>query len=379
MKQVFNLTKGLVFIAVACMVEACSCSKPEIPPPPPTTPVIRVLLTDAAKTLQISVPGQFSISAGNLKVLSGDELEKTLVTFANNEIIVGNIVRTQNPITISPVRVPVNINGQNYRGSVTLRVDKGRMVLLNNVDLEGYVCGVVPAEMYVYWPAAALEAQAIAARTYAVTRIEAKRGDIFDVYATTHDQKYSGFDKEDDRTTAAVTATAGKILKWRGKPFVAYYHSTCAGLTADAKLLFNNESAPLKGGVQCSYCSESPRYKWQKKISLIETRKLLGVNDLAGLGAENITLDGRVGRVMLHRRTGQPVAMPALTFRSKLGLGSTRFEISAAAADFIIKGYGFGHGVGLCQWGAYGMAKVGKQCDEILKKYYPGSEIVKEY
>ena len=181
----------------------------------------------------------------------------------------------------------------------------------------------------------------------------------------------------------AVNVTKGKILVYKGDLVPAYYHATCAGSTEDASNLWKVDMPPLKGGVMCDYCTRSPHYKWRKEIPLWTLEENLNKNGykLARIASVEIlsrNRSGRVDKMEIKDEAGASVVLTGKDFRQIVGpneLRSTKIEVSIKCGSLIIDGHGWGHGVGMCQWGAFGMAEKGKKAGEILAYYYPGSEI----
>jgi len=365
----------------SCSRTTCSSRVTEVKPPPPTAPTIRVLLFENLDSVHVEVDGEYELKlidgAKSSVYKTGSSLRPTRVLFAGSDIVIEGVIRTACAVEFVPKRGVFEVNGHRYRG--TLRIERGaeQLLVINSLDMDGYLCGVLPSEVYPSWPRAALEAQAIAARTYAISKFSRRQAEKFHVRSSILDQKYGGLDKEDIRTTEAVLATAGVVLNYGGSIFPAYYHSCCSGFTADGPKVFGQDSS-LRS-VQCSYCSAAPRFKWTMRCSLSDARKRLSVADLAGVSIEDIGLDGRVGKVMLHRANSQPLAMAGTAFRDRMGLYSTRFYVTAEGPNFVFHGNGWGHGVGLCQWGARGMAQHGFSMQDILQKYYPGSTLARMY
>ena len=365
----------------SCSQTTCSTKVTVVKPAPPTAPRIRILLAENADSITAEVDGEYEMrlidGAKSSVVKTGYSFGPARVFFAGSDTVLEGEMRTRCVIEIVPKRGIFKVNGHRYRG--TLRVDRSadKLLVIESTDIDGYLCGVLPSEVYPSWPSAALQAQAIAARTYAISKFNKRQAEQFHVRTSVLDQKYGGLDQEDVRTTDAVLATTGMVLNYGGAIFPAYYHSCCSGFTADGRTVFGADSS--LSSVQCSYCGDSPKFRWVTRCSLSDARKRLSVPDLAGLSIENIGLDGRIGQVSLYRANGQPLVIAGTAFRDRMGLFSTRFEISSEGSYFVFHGNGWGHGVGLCQWGARGMAKHGFGTNEILQKYYPGSTLVKMY
>ena len=375
----FRLAALLLLVPVLA-----SCSRRvDLEPLADAGPEIRVLLLDKQAQVKIAVFGPYEVwlSGGGeqpRKLLSGEDMGTKKVWCRDLDVVIEGVVRTRQTVEIIPQRVPVEVGGRRYRGSLRISVRNGALRVINVLSVEGYLRGVVPGEMTSRWPAAALEAQAIAARSYALTRMDRRSDGQFDVFATPADQRYLGLDAETKWTNAAVVATAGAVLQYGGRVLPAYYHSCCGGSTASARQVFGDTDKPLQG-VRCTYCSKANTFKWEKTVSLDEAARKLSVNDLIGLSLQVPGLDGRVAEVTLHRADGSTLQMIGTTFRDRLGLLSTRFKLKAKGSDFVFEGGGYGHGVGMCQYGARGMADIGRSREQILEHYYPGARIVKSY
>ena len=227
-----------------------------------------------------------------------------------------------------------------------------------------------------------LKAQAIAARTFALYQIRQNKAQAYDLRNDIYSQVYGGRESEKWSTTVAVDRTKGEVLVYKDDIFPTYYHATCGGYTEDASNLWNVDLAPLKG-VSCSFCSDSPHYRWTKAISLRTLEKKLkeggykiGKTSFVTILSKNRS--GRVDKIEIKDDSGAAVVLTGKDFRQMLGpndVSSTNFNASIRLGLLFLDGIGWGHGVGMCQWGAYGMARKGKKCDEILKYYYPGAEI----
>lgn len=261
------------------------------------------------------------------------------------------------------------------------------------VPLEDYVAGVVAAEMPPAFVDEALKAQAVLARTYAVRKMRAFGGpggcdDIedADVCGDYRDQAYVTYAQlveklgEEtakpywERIVAAVTATAGEIVTFEGEPIVAVYHSTSAGMTEDAAEVWGH-AYPYLQPVP-SDDTTSFRYEEEKRIPLGEVASAFGLTELPAVAGEPIvaalgqTAGGRVRTVRVGNET-----VPATEFRQKLGLRSTNFTISEDGGDLIITTRGYGHGVGMSQFGANEMAQAGSGYRDIIAYYYKGVEV----
>ncbi len=277
--------------------------------------------------------------------------------------------------------------GTVYPGTYAIvPLPSGSHGLVSTVDLEAYVCGVVPVEAGRGWPAAALQAQAIAARTYAVTRRSARR--TYDVVAGSGDQSYGGASAQSPDANAAVAATAGQVLAYGDALATVFYTSSCGGHTADAASRWANVALPYLRGVVDPYCAGSPGYRWRSTLAADEFFRALGPR-FAQLGlveaiavaqtddagrAATLTVTGSAGSasaslVELRRALGGGMPSP-FVLSVELRPGPTQ-----AAAMIAIEGAGRGHGVGMCQWGARNMALQGRSATDILSFYFPGTVV----
>lgn len=302
----------------------------------------------------------------------------------------------------------VRLNGRSYRGAIDLyRVEGHGLVAVNQLPLEEYLLGVVPLEIGPREPseAEAVKAQAVAARTYAVRHLGRRDSLGFDVFGSVEDQVYGGRDAERPLVDRAVAATSGELLVWRGAPARAYYHSTGGGHTARVSDVWELDDAPYLQRVSDrrpgggDYCDISPRYAWEAAWTAgeLEAAVAAGVERHYGIGAPPGPVTGvRVtGRTEHGRVTGLEVRTEGgrwtlqkndirFFLRTPDGriLGSTRFRVLASppeAAGLRLAGRGWGHGIGMCQWGAIGRARAGRSYREILAHYYPGTELRKAY
>lgn len=258
--------------------------------------------------------------------------------------------------------------------------DKGLLVV-NEVDVEDYVMGVVPGEVNAGWHPEVLKAQAVAARTYALYQRTLSTGREYDVVAGVQDQVYQGTRGVDERVAKAVQATKGAVVSHHGRPIYAAFSSTAAGPTEDALNVWSKD-LPYLRGVDCPFDSGSPYYRWRVSVPFDRLEQSLrqsgvSVGTIASLTPFAYSRAGRVTRLrILH--SGGELILRGEDLRKVVGystLPSTRFEVEAAAQDLIFRGFGSGHGVGMCQWGAKQLAELGYSFRTILAYYYPGTDL----
>lgn len=260
-----------------------------------------------------------------------------------------------------------------YRGRTRLiRQGKG-ITAVNLVSLEEYLYSVVGSEAIPTWPLAALKAQAVAARTYALYKSAAAGNRFYDLDATTSSQVYKGLEKEFTSTQEAVNQTTGQVLSYQGKPILAAFHSSSGGHTENVEDVWTSHLPYLRGVVD--YDQVSPVFQWTKTFSASQLGQLLGgVGTVRSLIPEKMTPLGRVLslKVVGSRRSKR---VSGTQIRKALDLRSTLFTVSTAGGQFQINGRGYGHGIGLSQWGAYSLAEQGVGYQEILAHYYRNANL----
>ncbi len=255
--------------------------------------------------------------------------------------------------------------------------------VIDVLPVEAYVAAVVGGEMPPSFPAEALKAQAVAARTFAVgKKIEARElGLDFDLGSTVLDQVYPGAGKADPRARAAAEATAGEVLVKDHRPIEAYFHSACGGRTERGADALGRDLSYLPS-VPCDRCQGSPSWRWTVRIPAAEMGRAAGLPGPATrLAVVRTTSTGRAARLSVEG-SGAKVVLDGKEFRRRLGyarLPSLAFSVTVTRGVFVLSGRGMGHGAGMCQWGAAGWAKAGEGYRSILSRYYPGAEITRMY
>jgi stage II sporulation protein D len=223
------------------------------------------------------------------------------------------------PLRLVAGAEPVAVDGAGYRGSFVVR--RG-IDVVNVVPLERYLCGVVSWEMPKRWPAEALRAQAVAARTYTVENLAA--GSWFDVYPDTRDQMYGGIRAEDAATNRAVGATAGRILTWHGAPAKTFYFSTSGGRTQSSQDAFHGSAIPYLRSVADPY-DAGPKHDWTYRFTALQIARRLHVPLPHSLSVR-LNPSGWVASVVVGSRT-----INGVEFERALGLPSTHFRVGPRA------------------------------------------------
>jgi stage II sporulation protein D len=332
---------------------------------------IRVAIADDQRSVTLSSSSGL-MGAGS----SSDQYEKKLVFGPGS---VGG-----KPIRIKSADDATQVNGRRYRGWVEIRKKRnGLLLVINELDLESYLNGVVASEVPHGWEFEALKAQAVAARTYALYQKRTAGRRSYHILATVNSQVYRGADGERKSAIRAVRDTEGIVIVYEGRVIPAFYHSNCGGQTEDAELLWGIDLPYLKG-VDCE-CQEIVQDDlWEKRIStdtVVRALKRFGyiLDGISDVNIETTTPAGRVQRVAV-RSAERTTVVPGDAFRTALGhmvIPSVFFEMELMGDDVVFSGRGRGHGVGLCQWGAKEMAQKGHDFKSILSHYYPGTKLAR--
>ncbi len=340
---------------------------------------IRILIGDGMGSLVVR--GSRLRAEGSDRPL-GDDLD---VRCHGDAVALPGRARTGDPATLS-ADGPIRVAGRALRGQLEVRCANGRWMAINVLPLEEYLDAVLGAEMPASFPLAALEAQAIAARSYALHRkVEATaQGRPYHLDATVLSQVYGGIGAEGQRTRQAVAATRGLVLAYGMLPVEAYFHSDCGGRTESGKDALGRD-LPYLVSVPCPCATLAPSAHWTVRLSATELSKLAGavIGRAPPLGLEVAarTAAGRARTLEVVTRHGRRMAQAA-ELRAALGwkrLPSLWFDVRRSGSTFIFEGRGSGHGAGLCQWGARVLAEKGRSYGEILAHYYPGTEIRRLY
>lgn len=407
-------------LAVALTVLAVPSPTPDKP-----TPTIRVRLHEGAPSLVIQ-GFDLAISAGAKTLVHADRLSRWEVRCESGRVraipTTWNTPPTQSAAVPKPMAIQgavewsshagfLKLNDRPYRELIRVRPVGARCEVVNEVDVEKYLDGLVNSEFSATWNEESIAAQVVAARSYAWYQMREARkwpASRFDVDATVKDQVYDGSIKEDYRASQSVNRTRGQVLTLGSErnpsPFKAFYHSTCGGQTDTPERVWGKTMPGLKTGVTCPYCTSSPRYAWTTELAREELEaKLRDGPKLSGAprvwpknwrtvltgkltGLEALHPPGRLRPDVVQTTWTPPHGKPTVLelrgalFRDWIGparLKSMAFELSGGPERFTLQGHGNGHGVGMCQWGAKVQGEQGKKWLEILAFYYPGVAVRK--
>jgi stage II sporulation protein D (peptidoglycan lytic transglycosylase) len=302
----------------------------------------------------------------------------------------------------------LSISAKPYRGDVAFFGADSGVAIVNVVKIDDYLRGVVPLEIGTRsaGDSSAVQAQAITARSYAFIHLSAEPGRYYDVTGGTLDQVYGGVAAETDVSSQAVESTRTLVLKYAGRVVNAPYSSTCGGSTASASELWRSNDEPYLQAVSDQipgtsryYCDIAPRFRWTKTIDGADlnaalARYLASYTAVPGkrpgiardVAVSSRTASGRVRTVTIVTDRGSFLVRGndiRYVLRAPGGeiLNSTYFSVEATSgldgtlSRLILRGNGYGHGVGMCQWGAIGRARAGQDYLTILRTYYPGTSV----
>ena len=378
-------------------------------------PNVRVLLGSRSSDATVtSTANMVVLNSGNGQVSTISANRGTTIGVRGGKIAVnGKAIDTV--VTLKPTNsnAPFLFEGKGYRGGLTLRANNGTMMVINSVPLEEYLYGVVPQEVVPSWPAAALEAQAVAARTYALHTMEQNKGKLYDVSNSTDHQVYSGMSGEYQATTNAVNKTKGVVMLYNQRPINALFHSDGGGYTEDSVNVWGSDVPYLKGVKDFSTGTSTSNWTVTTSRQALESKLNAASKGVGKLKSIQLTPLGKPGQQTSDRGvsgriksatfigTSGKTTVDGDSLRSILGLKSTLFDFyvnhnpatgtGKAYHNFTgnndtvyIKGHGWGHGLGMSQWGAAEMAKRATPGDTnyyqtILRHYYSGITLKKMY
>ena len=286
----------------------------------------------------------------------------------------GRTVRVRSAATI-------RVNGREYVGDFEVATNGDGFAVINELPLEQYVAGALKAEAPATWPREALRAQAIVVRTYAAYQRQLNAGRAYHIVASTADQQYAGRVDDASPVWDAVRDTAGQVLLWEGALFAAFYHTDDGGYTEAPGAVFAAKDLPALRPVRCQYDS-GPHYRWNLDLRLADLSEALRragfeVGAVTGIDVAGRSQTLRVLELVV-RGTRGAARLRGTEFRRLVGYDTLRSTLFAVAVDgqyARFAGRGWGHGVGMCQAGAAGMAEQGYTAAQILVYYYGGARL----
>ena len=359
--------------------------------PAKQAPDLRVGLASGRASLTITpAGGKATVQTGSSKTITLAANTAAAIRWQDGAFLVGREKLRGEVLMIRPNAKAgeLSLDGRRYRGALELRHKGGGLTAVNIVPVDDYLRSVVPEEMPVDWPAEAIKAQSVAARSFALASRGRHAGEGYDLCTTTHCQLYTGTAAEKSASNAAIKATRGEVLTYGGKPIEALFHTDSGGMTENSEDVWGSHVPYLRAAKD----TPAKTMPWTKTISRADLeRKLaakghdigkvrsLALSPLAiGRAAKDRTASGRV-KTMTVKGTKGTATLSGTTWRSLLGLKSTLFDAKLTKDAVTFTGYGSGHGLGISQWGAERMAAKGASYAEILHHYYTGTKLQQLY
>ena len=393
-------------------------------------PLVRVGIVVDRDSASVSAVGQFRLldRSGGALAIADPRQDWTVRPGDAGRLLLYGTGRTDPldlaaPVVLEPENPDedILIAGHRYHGDALLLRGSVGVTVVSRLALEPYLQSVVALELGFRAPSdrAAVMAQAVAARTYAIRNRGRREALGFDVFGTDADQAYAGSEAESPEVTDAVRRTSGQILTWHGQPIQALFHSTCGYATESATEVFQNGdpvpylravSDRFGDGDHDFYCSISPRFRWQETWDADALTEIFGrtlpqlgrpagttngsrgpapdVGRVTDVSVGRLSATGRVTELDVTTTTGRFVVTRSIRDALKAvpdrQLNSTLFQLHVEKdgdrlVRLVASGAGYGHGVGMCQFGAVGRSRAGQDYRQILDTYYSGTTLERLY
>ena len=344
-----------------------------VPPPVPglkilkKPPIVRVLLNRKSKSVTL-------VSKGF--IVNGKPIHSNTLNLSYSDIPSKCLIKAE-----MPIKVIIGRYKKTVRGDILLKQKKGRLYVINVLDIERYLWGVVPSESYPSWPLETLKAQAVASRTYAYYQVLHRKNWDYDLVDNEGDQAYNGVDRETKKTTKAVNLTRGEVLVEGNRPILAMFTANSGGYTADAGYVFKLNKKYLVARPD-PLSLKGKMANWKRRYKAEEVERRLNRIGLPIKGLIDIIPvlrgpSGRIIKVKIVASNFSRVYRARTTIKRALKLPEILFSIKKEGDTYIFEGHGWGHGVGYSQWGSAIMGKKGYNYKQILSFYYSPAKLVK--
>jgi stage II sporulation protein D (peptidoglycan lytic transglycosylase) len=420
MTRAFTTRFGLLSLVGAAAAIAATASGPQatLPRPPAGSDrPVRALIGSVPREMPLAQKGAWQlIDASGNRVAKDTTTERWSLSRDGRRL---RVIQAEAPVTPwieGPLTleladgVEATWQKKGYRGTLTYVATDSALLVVNRVDVEDYLRSVVPLEIggRLTSDHAAVEAQAVAARSFTYTKMIVNAARDFDVRATEADQVYAGTSAETFWGDLAVSATAGWVLSYRGQVVTAPYHSACGGTTAlpsevwrggrDGYLRSVSDTSATTGR---PWCDLSPRVNWERRLSVQDLAGAItsyastyvkvpegAASSVRGVRVDGTSSTGRVKAIVFETAAGDLTVRGTdvrYVVRPVGGaiLPTSAFTVETERGDdgqllgVVVRGRGNGHGVGMCQWGAIARARAGDDFRAILKAYYPGASLIR--
>lgn len=356
-------------------------------------PILRIGLVENQKSLTLTpLAGKLTCRTETSKPLALPVGKAVTVVRQGSAFLVNGKKLAGTKLTLMPANegdgATFRYGSRSYAGAMQVLARSGGLTLVNQVGIETYLRSVVPEEMPTDWPQEALKAQSVAARSFALHNRGRHESAGFDLCTTTHCQVYTGTGAENASANAALRATRGEVLLYGGQPIDALFHTDSGGMTENSEDVWG-------GYVPYLRAAKDPQLKtmpWTKSIPLktlsdklaakgkkVGTIRKVTLSPVQfGKETSDRTISGRV-KAMTVTGTQGTARISGNEMRSWFGLKSTLFAAKIQKDMLVLDGYGYGHGLGISQWGAKRLAETGKSYADILHHYYTGVTLKKQY
>lgn len=351
----------------------------------PRSSLKSIATTDKIRVLLGIERSKFKITSEGLILINGIPFNKEVNIYFDGAKIVANDIVKDSKIEIFSDSY-LQYTDKKYPGFIRLITSESGIMVINVVDLEEYLSSVVPSEVPALWPMEALKAQAIVSRTYAVRKMIENQDKNYDVVSTYKSQAYSGISKVHPRTSRAVRETEGIVITHNDEVILAFFHANSGGYIEKPEIIGVKENLPYLKPFVDNYSKNTFRSFWKTSIS-----KKDFLNSIFGrknLKIEYINIpyrlpSGSIVEIEVVANDGKSSIIRRINvnrFREMFPMVlSPKFEIDIEGDNIVFTGIGWGHGVGMSQWGAKEMAIKGYNYKEIIRYYYNDVELVKIY
>lgn len=366
-------------------------------------PIVKVLVYENLDSIEFSIEGEFSIfNAKNeiIRNIKNGVKKAQLTSLENDGGFVVTVPKIRDSLQNKEIKIksivgnPIKLNDRYYLGELNVySLKSNKFIIVNQLDLETYILGVLPGETVDEFNLEAIKAQAIASRTYALSEIQTSKNVKWQIKNTTKSQVFIGASAINEKFNKAVIETRGIVMIDKDRPFRAYFCSSCGGATANLNSMpWEKDNSLIMVGRPCDYCitMKPSNFNWVAKFSkssIIKALQDYGLSEVRSIAEIKISKQDPFGRALeleIMDDNKNKIVLNALRFRNEVlkepfKLRSCLFTLSIDAQNIMFKGAGWGHGVGLCQYGSQGMAQEGKSFTDILKFYYNNVPLYKFY
>lgn len=353
-------------------------------------PTVRVLVGEGLTSIDVECKGPVNLIKANWPkpLLQLQKLPESKLTLEKGKFSLRGKAFDEPWLTfdVKSDASPLKVGKRRYAQKIHFVKDGDKFKVVSEVDMEQYLIGVVGSEIGNGAPQEAMRVQAIAARSYAFYQMggmanQGPNRPTHDVVDDTRSQVYIGVPENRNlEVEKAISATAGLIVTYKGRHICTYFSSSCGGSTRGITEWTGSAETPPLSGVKCGFCDGYPNANWQKKFSLADLNEKFkgrtGGRPISNVAVSKTTKSGRAEQIELQIQNSRPVTLSAKEFVDILDLRNNNFKLKLEnKATVVINGGGYGHGVGLCQYGSIEMAKRGKTYKEIIAHYFPQSQL----